>query len=119
MNISELVGLMLEITTMLDLPPVNDIPTIERLSVKEYKARFGDASAVYIRPIIYHYGNLTKPILVHELTHHVQEMQGRYGTTLTCETSVLREREAREVQKKWADLNDVTNSVTYFNHSCN
>lgn len=110
---------MMEITSLLGLPPVNDIPAIVQLSRKEYRMQFGDASAAYVRPIIYHYGNLTKSILVHELTHHVQEMTGRYGTTLTCETSVLREREAREVQEKWADLNDVANSVTYYNHSCN
>lgn len=81
--------------------------------------QFGDASAAYVRPVIYHSGRLTKPALVHELTHHVQMMTGRYGTTLTCETLVLREEEAREVQRKWADLNDVPSHISYYHHNCN
>jgi hypothetical protein len=119
MNINDLVGLLLEITTILGVPPVNDIPALIKLPRKEYKLQYGDSSAVYVRPLIYHSGGLTKSVLVHELTHHVQEMTGRYGTTLNCEVLVLREKEAREVQEKWADLNDVTNSVSYYHHNCN
>ena len=119
MNINDLVDLMLEITTLMGVPPVNDLPAIIQLPRKEFRMQYGDASAMYVRPLIYHHGNLSKSILVHELTHHVQEMTGRYGTTVNCEVSVLREKEAREVQEKWADLNDVIDSVTYYNHNCN
>ena len=119
MNINDLVGLMLEITTLMGVPPVPDLPALIQLPRKEYKMQFGDASAMYVRPLIYHNGGLTKSVLVHELTHHIQEMTGRFGTKLTCEVLVLREKEAREAQEKWADLNDVPNNITYYHYNCN
>lgn len=42
-------------------------------------------------------GALATSVLVHELTHHLQHLSGKFADS-SCQDSLLREREARRVQ---------------------
>jgi hypothetical protein len=47
-------------------------------------------------------GNLfAKSILVHELTHYLQQESGKYGQRVSCREWIEREREAYLVQFRW------------------
>lgn len=118
MDIQDLIGVMLEITTLMGIPPVYDLPGLIELPKAEMKQMCGSATACYIRPNIYYHRQIPGYKLVHEATHHVQELTGRWGLVNNCSRFKSREEEAYEVHKEWAIMHDVNIDFTYNPYIC-
>jgi hypothetical protein len=122
MDFNTIVGLMLEVTALLGIPPVNDVPSIT--TVAQYQLECGKCSALYQRNVIKLTvntwdDNKLKSILVHELTHHVQEMTGRYGQKPSCYQYLQREREAYSIQNQWNQMHGTSRYIFYYPGTCN
>lgn len=113
MDINDLIGIMLEITTLMGIPPVHDLPGLIELPKTELREKCGSATTCYIRPNIYYHRRIPDYKLVHEATHHIQEMTGRWGLVNNCSRFKSREEEAYEVHIKWATLHDISVSSNY------
>lgn len=95
---------------------VNDIPTIQLVSQEELYHLCGfNCTAVYLNHTIFLNENLDpqssmkdRGVLVHELTHHHQQMRGRWGLTSTCDVQYNREKEAYQIQNYWYSYNNVS-----------
>ena len=104
MDLQVIVSMMIWITTFMGIHPVMDIPTVVEVSpnmlAKQCKAR---VVGCYIRPMIYLNQDLRPAekefVLAHELIHHIQELNGMFGTIENRDRTIMREKHARSLMK--------------------
>lgn len=100
-------ALLADVTRLLGIGTVADMPAIQRASAAELRALCGRCRALYARPVILLREDVDlgtdegRSILVHELAHHAQAMTGRWGLAETCDMHRRRELEAYAIQNAW------------------
>lgn len=78
---------------------------------------YGGKMVVYLDDRLDPQDNLwDRGILAHELVHYMQEQDGAFGTTPTCERWLEREREAYDAQRDWLLANRPPDARPGFGH---
>ena len=114
MSLIKLSELILEVSLLMGVPPVMDLPSVEVVSPAQIKKVCGHERALgcYSRPIIYlreePKTTYQESVLVHVLVHHSQEMLGIGGTKWTCERFVKREDQAHQIQQQWLESKGIS-----------
>jgi len=107
MLFSEIVELLLEVSLLMGVPPLMDVPAVYEVSPNQIsKVCKATVKGCYIRPVVYirsdlEAGGEKNGTLVHELVHHHQEMLGKFNSFPSCERYYLREQEAYFIQNEW------------------
>lgn len=118
MNYNLIAGLLLWISETLGDSPIYQHPVIKIVSHEELQSIcLSNCSAAYEYPTVYLSDtlDLTLPvnvgIVLHELTHHYQEVKRRWINTVPCIQTEYREIEAYNLQNIWYDFNGVNKIV--------